>query len=56
MKAASVAKIPTTQKRTVARGRLPNANYRTREYLTEREVERLIKAGATIATDTATPP
>jgi integrase len=45
MKAASVAKIPTTQKRTVARGRLPNANYRTREYLTEREVERLIKAG-----------
>jgi integrase len=41
MKAASVAKTPTIQKRTVARGRLPNANYRTREYLTEREVERL---------------
>ena len=25
-------------------GRLPNAEYRTREYLTEREVERLMKA------------
>src|SRR5260370_1662983 len=45
MNAASVAKTPTIQKRTVARGRLPNANYRTREYLTEREVERLMKAG-----------
>ena len=44
MNAASVAKTPATQKRTVARGRLPNANYRTREYLTEREVERLMKA------------
>jgi integrase len=44
MNAASIAKTPTIQKRTVARGRLPNANYRTREYLTEREVERLMKA------------
>jgi type 1 fimbriae regulatory protein FimE len=44
MKASAVAKAPTTEKRTVARGRLPNANYRTREYLTEREVERLMKA------------
>jgi integrase len=44
MKMASVAKTPTIQKRTVARGRLPNTNYRTREYLTEREVERLMKA------------
>jgi hypothetical protein len=44
MKAASVAKTPTTPKRTVARGRLPNADYRTREYLTEREVKRLMKA------------
>ena len=44
MKAASSARTPTIQKRTVARGRLPNANYRTREYLTEREVERLMKA------------
>ena len=35
---------PTILKRTVARGRLPNADYRTREYLTEREVERLMKA------------
>jgi integrase len=43
MKVASVAKTPTTEKRTVARGRLPNADYRTREYLTEREVERLMK-------------
>jgi integrase len=44
MKVASVARTPTIQKRTVARGRLSNANYRTREYLTEREVERLMKA------------
>jgi type 1 fimbriae regulatory protein FimE len=44
MKAASIARTPTIQKRTVARGRLPNADYRTREYLTEREVERLMKA------------
>src|ERR1035438_2113764 len=44
MKPASVARTPTIEKRTVARGRLPNANYRTREYLTEREVERLMKA------------
>jgi integrase len=44
MKVASVAKTPNAQKRTVARGRLPNASYRTREYLTEREVERLMKA------------
>lgn len=33
-----------TVKRTVARGRKPNAHYRTREYLIEREVERLMKA------------
>ena len=44
MNAASVAKTPTIQKRTVVRGRLPNVHYRTREYLTEREVERLMKA------------
>ena len=44
MNAASRAKTPTTLKRTVARGRRPNAHYRTREYLTEREVERLMKA------------
>ena len=33
---------PTTKKRTV--GRKANAHYRTREHLTEREVERLIEA------------
>jgi integrase len=31
-------------RRQVPPGRLPNAEYRTREYLTEREVERLMKA------------
>ena len=44
MKTTSAAEAPTIQKRTVGRGRLPNGNYRTREYLTEREVERLMKA------------
>jgi type 1 fimbriae regulatory protein FimB/type 1 fimbriae regulatory protein FimE len=44
MKSRSRASAPTTVKRTVPRGRLPNAEYRTREYLTEREVERLMKA------------
>jgi type 1 fimbriae regulatory protein FimE len=44
MKPASATTAPTIQKRTVARGRLRNANYRTREYLTEREVERLVNA------------
>ena len=43
MIAASRFKAPTTVKRTVPRGRLPNADYRSREYLTEREVERLMK-------------
>ena len=36
--------MPTTKKRTVRRGRLPNTHYRVREYLTEKEVERLMKA------------
>jgi len=44
MNAASIAKTPTIQKRTIVRGRKPNANYRTREYLSEREVEWLMKA------------
>ena len=44
MNAASRIRPPTTQKRTVSRGRLPNVQYRTREYLTEKEVERLMKA------------
>jgi hypothetical protein len=39
-----------------ALNRLPNVHYRTRGYLTEREVERLMKAAATIVTDTGTPP
>src|SRR5262249_60556568 len=44
MKAASRTRAPTTVKRTVRRGRRPNGHYRTREYLTEKEVERLMKA------------
>ena len=44
MNRASNASTPTNLKRPVARGRLPNTHYRTREYLTEREVERLMKA------------
>jgi integrase len=35
---------PTTEKRTVTPRRLPNADLRTREYLTEAEVERLLGA------------
>jgi integrase len=38
---------PTTENRTVAPGRRPNAELRTREHLTEREVERLIEAAKT---------
>jgi hypothetical protein len=34
MKSRSRASAPTTVKRTVPPGRLPNAEYRTREYLT----------------------
>jgi type 1 fimbriae regulatory protein FimE len=44
MNAVTVAKTPNIEKRTVARGRLPNAAYRTREYLTEHEIGRLMKA------------
>src|ERR1700704_4714601 len=44
MNATSARSAPTTAKRTVSRGRLPNTTYRVREYLTEKEVERLIKA------------
>ena len=44
MNATSARSAPTTAKRTVSRGRLPNIAYRVREYLTEKEVERLIKA------------
>jgi integrase len=35
---------PTSEKQTVAARRRPNAEYRTREYLTEQEVEQLIEA------------
>ena len=35
---------PTTENRTVTQTRRPNADYRTREHLTQAEVERLIKA------------
>ena len=34
---------PSTVKRTVGPVRVPNAELRTREYLTEAEIERLIK-------------
>jgi integrase len=44
MNASSRVRAPTTVKRTVRRGRLANSHYRVREYLTEREVERLMKA------------
>ena len=43
MKAPSRVRTPTTVKRTVGPGRLPNQHYRTREYLTQKEVERLMK-------------
>jgi integrase len=43
MKTPSRVRTPTTVKRTVGPGRLPNQHYRTREYLTQKEVERLMK-------------
>jgi integrase len=36
--------VPASQKRTVPPRRRPNAALRTREYLTEREIEKLMKA------------
>ena len=44
MKALSLSRTPTSVKGTVRRGRQPNVHYRVREYLTEREIERLMKA------------
>jgi type 1 fimbriae regulatory protein FimB/type 1 fimbriae regulatory protein FimE len=44
MKTSPRGGTPTTVKRTVSRGRLPNAHYRAREYLTAKEIERLMKA------------
>ena len=38
---------PDTEKRTVGPRRLPNSAYRTREHLTEAEVERLLAAAKT---------
>jgi type 1 fimbriae regulatory protein FimE len=44
MNPTSASTTPTIKKRTVRRGRLPNMHYRVREYLTEKEVGRLMKA------------
>ena len=54
MKSRSRPRAPTTVKRTVPLGRLPNVEYRTREYLTEREVERLMKAAGNTRTSRQT--
>ena len=47
MKSALQVVAPTTVNRTVTPRRRPNAELRTREYLTETEVEKLIKAAGT---------
>ena len=48
---------PTTENRTVTPRRRPNAEIRTREFLTEAEIEKLIKAAANpTAGVTAMPP
>ena len=47
---------PTTENRTVTPTRRPNAELRTREYLTETEVEGLTEAAKGNRTATATPP
>ena len=44
MNAVRNATTPKALKRTVSRGRLSNVRYRVREYLTEKEVDRLMKA------------
>jgi integrase len=44
MKLALVTNVPTNEKRTVTPRRRPNAELRTREHLTEAEIERLIEA------------
>ena len=43
MNATSHASTLNPRKEKVSRGRRPNAHYRAREYLTEREIERLMK-------------
>ncbi len=47
---------PATVNRTVRPRRPPNADLRTREYLTEAEVERLMKAATRNRGATGTPP
>jgi hypothetical protein len=47
---------PATVKRTVTPKRLPNRNLRTREHLTEAEVERLMEVAKATATGGGTPP
>jgi type 1 fimbriae regulatory protein FimB/type 1 fimbriae regulatory protein FimE len=44
MNTTSEINTPSTENGTVARGRLPNGHYRTREYLTEKEIGRLMAA------------
>jgi hypothetical protein len=56
-KTAVKATSPVIVKRTVAMPVRPkNADVRTREYLTDDEVQRLTEAAKPIATDIATPP
>jgi hypothetical protein len=45
---------PNHCKENSSLGRLPNVEYRTREYLTEREVERLMKAAGNTRTSRQT--
>ena len=45
MNTSSRSRSPTTVKGTVGRGRRTRCHYRTREYLTQKEVERLMKGG-----------
>jgi hypothetical protein len=45
---------PTSQKGTVKQGRLANAAYRPREYLTPKEIERLMAGAPASAAATAT--
>ena len=47
---------PATVNRTVTPKRAPNAELRTREYLTEAEVERLLMPPTAIGGATGTPP
>ena len=46
-------KPSASEKPTVARGRDKNADYRSREYLTEAEVEKLLAAAARAETPSA---